>query len=64
MVSTLQTPPVAPATGRIVKLDQAFKIILRANRKSLRLLFELLGFGIGKHHWNTKRWLDEVTTFS
>ena len=64
LIPTFQSTSAVPAGGTKVKVDQGFKIQLRADRESLRLLFESLGYGIGKHHWKPERWLDEVTKFS
>jgi hypothetical protein len=52
------------APFRKIKLDQAFKIVLRGEREALKRLFEKLGFAIGKHHWTVERWLSEVARFS
>lgn len=58
--------PFLSATPRVVikvKVDQGFKIKLRADRESLHLLFEDLHFGKGKHHWKVERWQQEVRQF-
>jgi len=47
-----------------IKLDQAFKIVLRGEREALKRLFEKLGFAVGKHHWTVERWLSEVQRFT
>ena len=64
LITPFQLNPVAPAAGKKVKVDQGFKIKLRADRESLHQLFKSLGYGTGKHHWKPERWIQEVTNFS
>ena len=44
-----------------VKVDQGFKILLRAIRESLHLFYDSIPLCNTKHKWNAERWLKEVT---
>ena len=56
--------PFLQSSQRKVKVDQGFKIKLRADRESIFELFKALGFGRGIHHWSYDRWLNDVTGFT